>query len=333
MLKKMFSLMLSIVLFVTTMGTAAAAVPDDMQGKLSEVERAAYGGTQTGALLDRINHLEKDFNGAHQSMDSIMDRVDALYGMMFINNSGPSVLTQLNAVEWTISKKVNVDPVQKRVGELETTIAGKQSEGTYLQRIDKLAGYAYGSRQIPLTQLGVPANTLVKIVLTTPVNAKNLKVGDLIEFQAAEDIMDNGMLLFAKGAQGFGEVQKVAQAANFGRNAKVVIDFKSLKAIDGTMVDMTLGKESKEMMEHMAMAAGASIAGIAILGPIGVIGGAFVKGKNVDLPVGTELYIQTKTDNTLFCLETGTGITNVRIAEPEKKDSTEDSEKPADNAQ
>lgn len=87
------------------------------------------------------------------------------------------------------------------------------------------------------------------------------------------------------------------------------------------------------MMEHMAMAAGASIAGIAILGPIGVIGGAFVKGKNVDLPVGTELYIQTKTDNTLFCLETGTGITNVRIAEPEKKDSTEDSEKPADNAQ
>lgn len=326
MLKKLFRIMLSFVLIVTTVGmsTAAAAIPDDMQGKLADVERAAYGGVQTGPIIERINRLEKDFTGTHPS-GSIMERTDVLYDMMFNNDRGPSVLTQLNAVEWSISKKVSMEPVQKRVGDLETQIAGKQTEATYLARIDKLAGYAYGSKPIPLTQIALPMNALVKISTVTPINAKNLKAGDLIEFQAAEDIMDNGMLLFAKGAPGLGVVQKVSQAGNFGRDAKVVIDFKQLKAIDGTEVDMVLGKESQKMMESMAMAAGASIAGMAILGPIGIIGGAFVKGKNINFPAGTELLIQTKADTSLYGLETGTDITNITIAEPEQKDSTEES--------
>ena len=46
------------------------------------------------------------------------------------------------------------------------------------------------------------------------------------------------------------------------------------------------------------------LAGIAVLGPLGVVAGAFVHGKNVDLPAGTELYIQTKSDTTLFGVQT-----------------------------
>ena len=53
-------------------------------------------------------------------------------------------------------------------------------------------------------------------------------------------------------------------------------------------------------MKQLAMAAGASLAGIVILGPIGVIAGAFVNGKNIDLPAGTEVFVQTKADATLY---------------------------------
>ena len=52
------------------------------------------------------------------------------------------------------------------------------------------------------------------------------------------------------------------------------------------------------------MAAGASLAGMLILGPIGIIGGAFVHGKNVDLPEGTELYIQTAEETTVYGIPT-----------------------------
>ena len=54
----------------------------------------------------------------------------------------------------------------------------------------------------------------------------------------------------------------------------------------------------------MAMAAGASLAGMLLLGPIGIIGGVFVKGKNIDLPAGTELYIQTEKDESLYGVAT-----------------------------
>ena len=148
--------------------------------------------------------------------------------------------------------------------------------------------------------MSVPANTLIKISLVTPVNAKNLKAGDTIQYKVAEDVVENGMLLFAKGEPGTGTVTKVKQARNFGRDAEVVIDFKSTKAMDGTNVDTFVGAEAKKQMETLAMAAGASLAGIVLLGPIGVVAGIFVNGKNIDLPAGTELYIQTKADTTLY---------------------------------
>ena len=150
----------------------------------------------------------------------------------------------------------------------------------------------------------VPANTLIKVSLVTPVNAKNLKVGDTIEYQVADDVFVNDALVFTKGSRGEGTVTKVRQSRNFGRNAQVEIDFNNTKALDGTYVTTYIGEEAKKEMQHLAMAAGASLAGMAVLGPIGIVAGAFVRGKNVDLPAGTEFYIQTKGETTLYGVQT-----------------------------
>ena len=108
------------------------------------------------------------------------------------------------------------------------------------------------------------------------------------------------------------------QARNFGRDAEVNIDFKVLRAVDGTDASMVLGEASKEKMESMAMAAGASVAGMVLLGPIGIIGGAFVRGKNIDLPPGTELYIQTKEPFTMYGIKVGESESaNVKAVEVE----------------
>lgn len=297
--RKLMSVLLSAVFLISTLGTASASAPETVQDRLAAVETDTYGGEQTGAIIDRINHLEKDYEGTHRT-GSMMERVDALYNHLYDNASGPSIMAQLNAVEWSIEHQVSMKPVQQRITEMETTIQGKTGEGTYRQRIAKLSSYAFGSNTLPLTQVSVPANTLIKISLVTPVNAKNLKVGDTIQYKVAEDVVENGMLLFAKGEPGTGTVTKVKQARNFGRDAEVVIDFKSTKAMDGTNVDTFVGAEAKKQMETLAMAAGASLAGIVLLGPIGVVAGIFVNGKNIDLPAGTELYIQTKADTTLY---------------------------------
>jgi hypothetical protein len=304
-IKKVLSMVLCAVFLISSVGTAAADVPETVQAKLVAVETAMYGGEQTGAILDRINHLEKDYTDSYSTL-GMMDRMDNLYATMFDNTRKPSVLTQMNAIEWAIMHQVSMASVQDRVTNMEMVIQGKVKEGTYKSRIAALAKYAFGDAAIPLVQSAVPANTLVKIKLVTPIQTKVLKEGDTVKYQVAEDVIENGILLFAKGAPGEGVVTKSVPARNFGRNAEINIDFKTVKSVDGTTVDMFLGEKAKKEMQQLAMAAGASAAGMVLLGPVGIVAGIFVQGKNIDVPAGTEMYIQTKSDCTLYGIQTTT---------------------------
>ncbi len=300
---KLLSTFLAALLVLSPLSVSSAAVPQTVQDKLAAIEADAYGGPQSGALIDRINHLEADFNGSHMK-GSMMARVDAIYDQLYNNAAGPSFLARTNAIEWNISHEVSMKSIQERITDLELVMEGKTIEGTFGDRLANLSTLSFGNAEIPMTATTVPANSLIKIALVTPVNAKNLKVGDTIHYKVAEDVIVDGSLVFAKGEPGEGTVTKVKQARNFGRDAEVNVEFEKTKSIDGTYVTTYVGEEAKEEMEHMAMAAGASLAGIIILGPIGIIAGAFVHGKNVDLPEGTEAYIQTKNDEILYGVQT-----------------------------
>ena len=300
---KVCALFLSAMLLVSSMGMASAATPETVQAKLAAVEKDTYGTEQTGALLERINKLEKDYNGSHKT-GSMMARVDALYDEVYTNGSKPSILAQLNAVEWNIDHEVSMNSVEKRVADMEMTINGQTNEGTYKKRIQDLATASFGTVDLPMEQVNVPKNTLIKVALVDAINTKNLKKGDAIRYKVAADVIVDGKLVFAKGEPGDGVVLKVKQARNFGRNAELDVDYKQTKSIDGTYVATFVGEEAKQEMKNLALAAGASVAGMVLLGPIGIIGGAFVNGKNIELPAGTEFYIQTKNDTTLYGVAT-----------------------------
>lgn len=305
--KKIMAAFLTAVCFFTTalpMVSAAAADTQNVQGRLVAIENVMYGAQQTGSLLDRINRLEKDYAGTKPNQSNMVARVDALYATVFDNSTEPSVLTKMNAIEWTISQQVSMDSIQARIANLEKMIQGAPKEGTYKSRIETLSSLAFSGKSIPLRQVTIPANTLVKIKLVTPINTKTLKTGDKVEYQVASDINVNGSVVFAQGAPGEGTVNKVTPARNFGRDAKIDIDFAQIRAIDGTQVDTFLGEEAKKEMKSVAMAAGASVAGMALLGPVGIVTGAFVSGKDINLSAGTEMYIQTKSDNILYGIQT-----------------------------
>lgn len=299
MLRKLLSVWLCALLFVTSAGTALAAEPVTVQARLQLIEQDTYGTEQAGALMERLNRLEKDFDGKHRE-GSLTARVDALYAELYENEGKPSLMADMNAVEWNIGHEVSMKPLQKRLTDMEMAILGKPGEGSFRQRIEELSKASFGSSDLPLQQISVPANTLIKVALADPVNAKNIKVNDVVRIEVAEDVAVDGHLLFVKGEPGEGVVTRVRQARNFGRSAQVEIDFKKVKSIDGTEVDTFIGDEARREYASYAKAAGASLAGALILGPIGVIGGAFVKGKNIDLPAGTEFYIQTKADEELY---------------------------------
>ena len=122
MREKICALMLTFVLVLTSVGTAfAAELPNAVQSKLALIEQDTYGKEQTGALIDRINRLERDYDGKHRS-GSLMARIDALYEEIYTTGTVPSVLMDLNAIEWNISHETSMRSVQERIGEMEMSL-------------------------------------------------------------------------------------------------------------------------------------------------------------------------------------------------------------------
>ncbi len=304
-LKKFMSTVLCVALLVTQIEIVSAA-EETVQGKLAAVEIQTWDNEQTGALLDRINRLEKEYLGIHNG-GAMLERVNIIYNELYNNTKGPGLLTQLNAIEWGLIHEVSPKSVDKRITEMEMMVAGKTATASYKKRIEDLGAAAFGGYRIPLVKITVPKDTLIRIALTQEVNAKTIKAGDTIHYKVAEDVLLDGMLVFAKGQPGEGTVKKVERARNFGRDAQIDTDFHTTKAMDGTDVKTFVGEKSKQEMKSYAMAAGASVAGMLLLGPIGIIGGAFIKGKNIDLPEGTELFIQTQSDTVVYAIPTKEG--------------------------
>ena len=302
--KKWMGFLLAALLVMLPVALASAAEPQTVQDTLAVVEADTYGGEQAGAILDRISRLEKDYNGENAT-GSMMARVDALYAQVLNNGANPSVLARVNALEWGMSHRVSMKSIQTRLQDLELELLGQTQKGPFVQRIDRLTELVFGSGNMPMAQVHVPAGTLIRVELVTPLNAKELREGDTVRYQVAEDVIMDGCLLFAKGNPGDGTVTKVKVARSFGRNAEVHVDFARLKAVEGTYVDTCTGKEAQDRMVQDGMLDGAGLAGVPRPGAVDISAGGFFRGKDLNLPEGTEVYIQTEKDLDLYGVETG----------------------------
>ena len=284
--------------------TVFAAPDDSANAKLAKIETDTYGMEQSGALLDRISRLEKSYNG--QNMTGNMNaRIDAIYNVLYENNSGPGILAKINALEWNINHEVQSGGVNRRLESLENLIFGKINEGTFNERIRNLAKASFGAEILPITLVPVPENILIKVVTTVPVGSKTLQEGDTIPIKVVEDVFIDGGLVFANGLTGEGTVVNVHRAKNIFSNGKIETDFHTIKAIDGQDVRVYAGIEAIDAMTAESMARGLSLLGQTFSGKNKELEEVFVRGKNIDLPAGIELYLQIKTPIVIYGVKPG----------------------------
>ena len=85
---------------------------------------------------------------------------------------------------------------------------------------------------------------------------------------------------------------------------KSELHFQTSLIFGGTVQKLAtfLGDKAKEETKSMAIAAGATVAGLVVLGPVGIVTGAFIKGEDVKVPEGALMYIQTKAENTVYAI-------------------------------
>ena len=109
--------------------------------------------------------------------------------------------------------------------------------------------------------------------------------GEIFNMTVVQDVRAGEQIVIPKGSLGFGEVIEVSGRGGFGKSGKINIKMNYVEvgtnkyALDGNFLQKGKGR------------GGAAIAGTIIAG---AIAGAFIKGDDADIPLGTELIFRTK---------------------------------------
>lgn len=276
---------------------AFAAEPATLSDRIDRVDEVIYGSAQNGSLLNRVDRADNVIYGnGNTSANGLDDRISNLYTDVVKNDNDatPSISTRINAMEYYLTDEIKTDGVTTRVGDLETKVYGSSKTGALDQRVSNLEKSVYGDQHYEMKSVELPADTVFKISLNDDVSSKTNEVGDPVTFTVEEDVLVGDVLVLPRGSQGSGVVTKVTRPKSFGRSGALDISFDQVFSVDDDAIPTVLGPEAKEKLKMEAAAVGASTIGALALGPIGLVGGFFVKGKDVSLPAGTNLYIETQ---------------------------------------
>lgn len=289
---------LTVGLAVGLLAPAAAAEPVTLTDKADKLDEVIFGSVQEGPFIDRIDAMDETVFGGPVAYGGLSERVSALYRDVIRDPSGtrPSISTRLNTLEYYLTDEIKQDSFESRVERLENTVFGYYKTGPIEVRVNELEQAIYGDTHFELVTVNLPANTVFKISLNEEVSTKTSQEGDVVHFTVQEDVLQDEVLVLPRGAQGSGRVTKVSKPKIFGRSGELQLSFNQVFTIDEEEIPTVLGPEAEEKLKMEAAAIGASAVGALALGPVGLVGGLFVKGKNVELPAGTELYIQTQQD-------------------------------------
>ena len=132
----------------------------------------------------------------------------------------------------------------------------------------------------------LPSGTEVMLTFQQPVNSKSAYAGERVKLAVANDVVGpNGRVALRAGTPVWGTIDKVNKRSHFGVNARIRIDISPINGIPlqprdkGAMVGGT----------RTDMAAAASGGAALVFGPLGLVGGYFVVGHNVNIHPGDHL--------------------------------------------
>lgn len=206
----------------------------------------------------------------------------------------------MNVIEWQFSDRMSTDAAKTRLGTLETQIFGTEyAKDSFTSRLSRLTKAAFPNGSLTSSTVVLPKDSLIKVKFMEDINSKTNQQGDTIDFVVDDNVYVGDALVLPKGAKGYGQIKKIVQPRIFGRDARIDLDFSHVVAVNGGAVPVMVGDLAKQQAKTAAGAAGASIGGMILFGPVGIVGGAFVKGSSVTIPAGTNTYVQVAEDTSV----------------------------------
>jgi len=132
----------------------------------------------------------------------------------------------------------------------------------------------------------LPPGTEVNLVFRQNVTSKWAKPGEQINLAVKHDVRaPDGRIVLAAGTPVVGIIDKVKGRAHFGVNAQIRIDLEPIHGIRLEPRDKGAIIGGTRTDEAAAASGGAAL----VFGPLGLIGGYFVVGHNVNIHPGDTL--------------------------------------------
>lgn len=305
--KRLSSLFLIIVFICTSVLAQFSWAAEDYQATLledlSQIEMAIYGTIQEKPLVERVEYLEKELVG-RTLPGTITSRAKQLKEFIISGTpEDPSVIFKINASQWVLEEKITSEPLIIKIENLENLLFGKTSSDVLAMRAESIFGVCFKEGRPQVEEVVIPAGTLVPIRFLSTLSSKNNKAGEIFNFQISENVFLDNKLIIPANYEGVGEITKAKKATILSRPGKLEIEFKSVSALDGASLGLILGEKAEEENKRLYLAVGAGILGFIILSnPIGLVFGALIPGKNVEIEEGSEMFLQVKEDTTVIAL-------------------------------
>jgi hypothetical protein len=299
-MKRRVSILILIALyFITLPAFAAKKISKKEEKRLVKIERYVYGDSQSGKEEDRLKQVEEDLFG-RSTGQPVPDKLKYLNDLLFRGTAdSPSLDMKVSFLEWRLFNKTGEGTLERRLAELDKQVIGSVSMEPMAFRLEQLAHLTIDNGYVSMHPVTIPKGTIIKLKLEKSLSSRRTKKTDLVPFIVADDLfIDGNILAISKGGIISGSVKKVRRGGRFGRTGYIGIDVNSIESMDSSMIPVEIADSGQKKFDRkkIGMAVGAATLGYVVLGPIGVAGGAFIKGKDVEIPRGTEVTVRTLDD-------------------------------------
>ena len=264
--------------------------------QMDKAEAIIYGETRRGGLIERLNDLETVLFG-RSLPGSISERQLQLLNFIQTGSAEqPSLLFKLGVAEWAISQTIHpFIPALGRLQKLEQDLDNTIHEGRPIaMRVERVLSILLTN---PVTQVELVVSTdrAIRGKFLDSIGPGHSKKGDSIKMELVEDFIEGDYLIAPKGSQIVAEVVDVKRPGAFGRPGRVKFELKYLRVLGPEELKIDLADPNKIGAggeKNIAAAAGASMVGAVLLGPLGLATGLLIRGDSLEVNAGTQFFLQ-----------------------------------------
>jgi hypothetical protein len=143
----------------------------------------------------------------------------------------------------------------------------------------------------------LPEDTPVRLRLAQSLSSATSKLNDKVDFEVIEDVKVGNILVIPQGATAIGTVTEARTKKSFGRAGKLNVNIDYVRLANGDKVSLRAIKGGSGG-NHKGAMTGAVVATAIVFFPAAPLF-FFIKGKNIEIPKGTEITAYVAADTAL----------------------------------